>query len=149
MEFGAALRTLRKEAGMSQAQLAQAAGVTARTIQYYEAGNRQPQSTAVVAKLARALGQPVTALLPALEDDAADTRQQLLEQAQQTFGTDGRTQLNKLLQDASALLAGGQLEDADQVAFMRAINDIYYDARQKAGPQPPKQYRIEDYQTHS
>lgn len=61
-----------------------------------------------------------------------------MEQAQQTFGTDGRTQLNKLLQDASALLAGGQLEDADQVAFMRAINDIYYDARQKARPTAAK-----------
>ena len=44
MVFKERLKQKRVEAGMTQVQLAQSAGVTARTIQNYELGTRKPSN---------------------------------------------------------------------------------------------------------
>ena len=46
MVFKDRLKEKRVEAGLTQAELAKRAGVTARTIQNYELGNRKPASKA-------------------------------------------------------------------------------------------------------
>jgi len=43
MEFGARLKELRRAGGLSQSGLAQALGVTVRTVQNYEAGKVLPK----------------------------------------------------------------------------------------------------------
>jgi transcriptional regulator with XRE-family HTH domain len=55
MSFAQRLRQLRDKAGLSEAKLAQASGVSFASIHEYGLGRRQP-SFAAVAKLARALG---------------------------------------------------------------------------------------------
>jgi transcriptional regulator with XRE-family HTH domain len=55
MTFGERLRELRQAAGLSQPQLADAAGVPVGSIRNYEQGQREPYWF-VVFKLAKALG---------------------------------------------------------------------------------------------
>ena len=55
MVFKERLKEKRMEAGLTQVQLAEKAGVTARTIQNYELGNRKPSNMEVIQKIADAL----------------------------------------------------------------------------------------------
>ncbi len=67
---------LRKDRGLTQAQLAEAAGVRQPRIAEIERGDANPRLD-TLAKLARALGVPVAALLhrEAPEPDVADDRE--------------------------------------------------------------------------
>lgn len=58
MYFGQILQQLRKDAGLSQAELASKAGITLSTLQQWEMGRRSPVSLDFV-RVAEALGQPV------------------------------------------------------------------------------------------
>jgi transcriptional regulator with XRE-family HTH domain len=60
----ARLRALREAAGWSQAELAQAAGVSQQAVNTYERGERCPSWEAAL-RLAAALGVPVGALAEA------------------------------------------------------------------------------------
>lgn len=55
MNFGDKLKELRKEKGLSQKDLANALGVTQRTISYYESSSTPPANAEAVTKLAEAL----------------------------------------------------------------------------------------------
>ena len=63
MAFKERLKEKRKEAGLSQAELAARVGVTSRTIQNYELGTRKPQNVEVVQKLADVLNTTTDYLL--------------------------------------------------------------------------------------
>ena len=63
MVFKDRLKEKRVEAGLTQAELAKRAGVTARTIQNYELGNRKPANMEVIQKIADALGTTTEYLL--------------------------------------------------------------------------------------
>lgn len=143
MEFGKKLREARKQAGLSQAALARAAGMTARSVQYYESGQRQPQAAAVIA-LAHALNLPVFELSDGEIRDAPG-QGALREEIRRQKTEEQRQTLNGLLKTAAELMFSGELKTQDELAFMRAVNDIYFDARHKPGT-PGKEYRIEDYQ---
>lgn len=56
MRFGEKLRVLRKEKGLTQAELAKLAGVGLKTITNYEKGSTYPQNREVYGILARILG---------------------------------------------------------------------------------------------
>jgi transcriptional regulator with XRE-family HTH domain len=60
MTFAQRLRQLRDQAGLSEAKLAQASGVSFASIHEYGSGRRKPSFEAVV-KIARALGVSVAA----------------------------------------------------------------------------------------
>ena len=62
MTTGQLIKAARKKAGMTQAQLAEKAGVAAITIQQYELGKRQPRLAQLQA-IAAALGVPVQELI--------------------------------------------------------------------------------------
>ena len=63
MVFKERLKEKRMEAGLTQVQLAEKAGVTARTIQNYELGNRKPSNMEVIQKIADALNTTTEYLL--------------------------------------------------------------------------------------
>ena len=63
MDLKDRLKEKRAEAGLTQAELAQKAGVTTRTIQNYEMGERVPSNLGIAQKLADALGTTVEYLL--------------------------------------------------------------------------------------
>ncbi|MDD6559133.1 MAG: helix-turn-helix transcriptional regulator [Faecalibacterium prausnitzii] len=55
MGFKERLKEKRLEAGLTQVELAGKAGVTTRTIQNYELGNRKPANMEVIQRIADAL----------------------------------------------------------------------------------------------
>jgi transcriptional regulator with XRE-family HTH domain len=63
MGFARNLRRLRKQAQLSQSQLADKTGLSLRTIRMWERGDAAPGSNALLVELARALGVAVADLL--------------------------------------------------------------------------------------
>ena len=68
MAFGTMLKAMREKAGLSQAALAERAGLSVRNIQNWEQGHRIPRAQ-VLLRLARAVGVPVEQLLSGLGSD--------------------------------------------------------------------------------
>src|SRR4051812_15281944 len=60
--FGKRLRELRERAGLTVAQLAEAAGVSRQAVSQWENGTRAEPVFSIACRLADALGVPVTAL---------------------------------------------------------------------------------------
>lgn len=67
-DFGQVLRRLRKEAGLSQEQLALEAGLQRNYISMMELGNYQPTLTTIF-KLSKALNIKASKIIEALERD--------------------------------------------------------------------------------
>ena len=93
MEFNEKLRLLRKNAGLTQRQVADAVGVTYRTYQNYEAGASSPSGD-VASRLAAALGVSTDTLLSAALASAPEAPDRALR---------------ALLAEMQALFAGGAL----------------------------------------
>jgi transcriptional regulator with XRE-family HTH domain len=71
MRFGEMLSREREKAGMSQPQLAEAAGVPVASLRNWEQGRRSPRAPAVL-RLAKALGVPPDELMLALAREWLD-----------------------------------------------------------------------------
>ena len=63
MVFKERLKEKRTEANLTQVELAEKAGVTARTIQNYELGSRKPSNMVTIQKIADALNTTTEYLL--------------------------------------------------------------------------------------
>lgn len=63
MALGTHIRRIREERGLTQEQLAEAAGITPRGLMYIEHGRREPGYRTLV-RLATALGQSLVIPLP-------------------------------------------------------------------------------------
>ncbi len=134
MRFGEKLRALRKERGLTQAELAKEAGLGLKTITNYEKGNTYPQNREVYSTLAKILGCE-TAYLHNEDDD-------FVSKAQQEYGYRGKKDAEKLLADATGLFAGDTLSAQDEDAVMKALQDIYWAAKARnAEKYTPKKYK--------
>lgn len=67
MNFSDRLKDVRKNAGLTQAQLSEKLGITAQSYSQYETGKRNPKSE-TVQKIAKALGVDVDVLNPTKEE---------------------------------------------------------------------------------
>ena len=119
MEFRDKLKKKRTEAGLTQLQLAQKVGVTARTIQNYELGERVPSNLGVAQKLADTLGTTVEYLL----------------------GSGGKLIVEELVSEVQGLFAGGRLDDEAMDGVMQALLDAYWLAKKENRKYTPKKYR--------
>jgi putative transcriptional regulator len=79
MSFGAHLRTLREQAGLSRAELARRAGMPASTLRNWESDRGLPSIPAAL-RLAAALGVPVERLAEGVEDLVEDEEDEAPEQ---------------------------------------------------------------------
>jgi transcriptional regulator with XRE-family HTH domain len=68
--FGARVRSLRHEQGLTQEQLAESAGITANNLQLVENGGSNP-TLATISALARSLKITISELFSAVEAKAA------------------------------------------------------------------------------
>ncbi len=119
MTFAEKLKQARKEKKMSQGTLADAAGISLRTLQNYELGKRYPASIEITLRLASALEIPVQSLLSAGEESIVSAP------------FDARAQLKNLVSAVSGLFAGGQLGEEDRDAAMEAIIAAYWAAKKE------------------
>lgn len=124
MDFSERLRALRKKAGLTQTELAEAAGSTMRSIQNYEAGKRYPQNIEIAKKLAAALGVTSGELL--------GEEGEIIVDAGERGGQVSARELSGLVENLSCLFAGGELTDDDRDAAMQAISEAYWIAKKNA-----------------
>ena len=67
-----------------------------------------------------------------------------IAEASEKYGSRGRRQAEKLVKDVEALYAGGELEERDMDAMMRALQDAYWRAKEINRTFVPKKYREEE-----
>ena len=130
MAFKERLKEKRKEAGISQAELAARVGVTSRTIQNYELGTRKPQNVEVVQKLADVLNTTTDYLL-------GNADRQILA-AYVRGGSKAARDVEELVSEISGLFAGGELDEEEKDAVMAALTRAYWDAKEDNKKYAPK-----------
>ena len=136
MKFGEKLREQRNKAGLSQEELGKAVGMTRRTLINYESGNSYPQDRNVYFKLAEYFKVDVNYFLT--EDE------EFLTLAAETYGRRGQEQANHILAQASALFAGGELSEVDQLAFLHSMQSMFLESKKIARDKfTPKKYRAD------
>ena len=121
MGFKDCLREKRVAAGLSQAKLAKAVHVTARTIQNYELGYRKPANMEVVQKMADMLQTTTGYLLGGNADVAYE------EAASKTV-----CGIDELVNQLVDMFSKGNLNDDTIDGAMKAINDAYWAAKEKS-----------------
>ena len=132
MTFGEKVKTLRKTKDMSQTQLAQAVGVSLRTVGVWEKEGRYPKQHELYQKLADTLGCDVSYLMTEEES--------FITEATEQYGSRGAKQAQQILEQAAAMFAGGELSDEDKTAFMDEIQMLYLDSKKRAKKFTPKKY---------
>lgn len=132
MEFGEKIRNARTAKNMSQNDLAQATGISLRTIQNYELGARLPKKRDTYTKLAAALDISEEVLL---DDNAA-----FVIRANEQYGSRGARQALDMVSDIAAMWAGGEMEEEDMDIVMQAMQEAYWKAKQKNKKYTNKRY---------
>ena len=132
MTFGEKIKNLRKSKKLNQTQLANAIGVSLRTIRGWEIEGRYPKQHELYQKLADILGCDVSYLMT--EDVSFVT------EATEQYGSRGAKQAQQILEQAAAMFAGGELSDDDKTAFMDEIQMLYLDSKKRAKKFTPKRY---------
>ena len=127
------LKEKRLEAGLTQVELAGKAGVTTRTIQNYELGNRKPANMEVIQRIADALNTTTEYLLGSSGAYVVD--------AQERGGAKAARDIEELVSEVTGLFAGGELSEEAIEGAMKALNDAYWMAKEKNRKYTPKKYR--------
>lgn len=120
MNFSEKLRAERRAAKLSQAALAEKAGISARTLQNYELGKRYPASMEIALRLAEALNVRVQDLLSTGEESLVTAT-----------GRDAKHQLREYVRAVSGLFSGGEIGQEDRDAAMEAIIAAYWAAKKE------------------
>lgn len=133
MSFTDKVKRAREVAGLTQHELAEAVGVSQRTIASYESGGARARRS-TTEKLACALKVSVKYLsdddcVNPLEDIEKDT---YIDQARALYGHRGARDMNALLNENQALFAGGELSDEQKDQFFQAIMSAYLTSKKEA-----------------
>lgn len=132
MELKDRIAGIRKYKGLTQAELAKKIGMTTRAIQNYESGYRIPKS-AVLEKIAEGLEVTI--------DELASADDKFIIQATEQYGSRGKVDAMQLIEQASALFAGGDITEEDKTYVMEALQEAYWRAKIKNKRHIPKKYR--------
>jgi len=124
MEFGEKIKAKRCELKMSQQMLAEKSGLSLRTIQNYESGQRHPANIAIVKDIANVIGVSYEYLL--------DDKSQYVIDAALRGGEKAALDIDGILTNIQGLFAGGRLSQDDKDKVMRAINEIYWESKEKS-----------------
>ena len=125
--FGEKVKELRVRSNMTQRDLARAIGVSTRSLINYETGRCYPRQASVTAKLEETLHVSTDYLLSDGEVGGTSS----------VSSRDVRD-ADRLVQELSAMFAGGGLSDEDRDAAMEAIQQAYWDGRRLSRGQREK-----------
>ena len=133
MTFGEKLKTVRLSLNLSQSDLAQKTGISERSLYTYEQLGILPRS-GNLRKIADALNVSVSYLL---DEEETDTQKNIdhdlfIINAKNEFGYKGAREATDILSRASALFAGGELEDEAKELFFQSLIEVYLDSKQRA-----------------
>ncbi len=124
MKFCEKLKGLRREKGISQQAFAEIIGVSYRAYQNYEAGKAYPRQTSVYSKIAAEFGVSVDYLLSEEDKYIIDARER--------GGASSADEVNELVSRVGGLFAGGELSQDDKDKVLRAITELYWEAKEKS-----------------
>ena len=133
MSFGKRLKEARNKAGLQQKELAVRSGVSLRTIQNWEGDKRRPSHFEAVADVAGVLGVSSAELL-----SENDTR---VIEAAERGGSKGKRDVEALIAEVSGLFAGGELDEEEKEGVIAALNQAYWESREKNRKYTPKKYK--------
>ena len=136
MTFGEKLRAERKKSGLTQAELAQKAGLGLKTITNYENGTTYPRKREIYSVLGEILGVDA--------DYLRNENDEFIEAAEKQFGYRGKKQAMELVEEMGGLFAGGELSDDDLDGVMKALQDYYWKAKEDNKKYTPKKYRKDE-----
>ena len=133
MTFTDKIKRTREVAGMTQSELAAAVGVSQRTIASYESGGARARRS-TIEKLAAALKVSVKFLS---DDNCTDPladieKDAYIEQAREHYGSKGVRDMEELLDESKALLAGGSISEEQKDAYFQAIMAAYLACKEEA-----------------
>ena len=133
MTFGEKLINARLTLNLSQIELAEKVGITERSIYSYEQTGTFPRM-AVLKKLAGALNVSVSYLMDEEEDDRLKNigDELFIANAKNEFGYKGAREAQGVLSQASALFAGGELDDAAKDIFFQSLMEVYLESKAEA-----------------
>lgn len=147
MTFGEKLLNLRLALNMSQQELAEKAGITERSIYSYEQTGTFPRAS-VLRKLAKALHVSETYL----KDDNETDRMKNIDvdfffaNVKNKFGHKGAREAQAVLEKASALFAGGELDEEAKEIFFQSLMEVYMEskaeAQEKFAPKRRRTHRV-------
>jgi len=132
MAFSEKLKEARKQANMTQKELADAAGVSWRAIQTWEAG-RLPKSLDPVLRTAAVLNTSAEALL-------SESDQYVIEAAEKG-GTKAARDVDQLVSEVIGLFAGGEIDEEEKDGIMAALNEAYWIAKKSNAKYSSKKSR--------
>lgn len=133
MSFSEKLMNTRLALNLSQIELAEKAGISERSIYNYEQTGALPR-TSIIKKLAEALNVTTAYLM---DDDETDTMKNIDEElflanAKNEYGQKGAREAQAVLKKASALFAGGELEDEAKDIFFQSLMEVYLESKAEA-----------------
>ena len=133
MEFSEKIKKARDVAGLTQEELADAIGVSRRTVASYESQGVVPRKS-TLAKLASALKVSVKYLSDeSCTDPLADIEQDdYVAEARALYGEKGARDMEGLLAANTALFAGGELSQEQKDAFFEAVTKAYFACKGEA-----------------
>lgn len=133
MNFGGKLKIARLAMNLSQSELAEKTGISERSIYTYEQTGILPRS-GNLRKLADALNVSVSYLLDEEETDKSKNIDQdiFIANSKNKFGYKGAREATDILTRASALFAGGELNDEAKELFFQSLMEVYLDSKQEA-----------------
>ena len=137
MTFGEKFKAERKKRNLTQQQTAEGLGLTRKMITLYESGQSYPRSEKAYKKIADFFEVDLNYLMG--RDEAFVVR------AEEQYGSRGKKQAQDLIDDMSGLFAGGTLSPQDEDALMKALQDIYWEAKARnIEKYTPKKYKKQD-----
>ncbi len=127
------IREARCALGLSQSELGEAVGVSMRSIISYEKGQKYPRDKTLY-QLAKALRISIRYLKDEeCDDPTADIEKDVfIAEASEQYGTAGAKDVTRMLEENTALFAGGELSQEEKDTYFNAIMTAYITCRESA-----------------
>ena len=133
MTFGEKIKNARLSLNLSQGELAEKTGISERSLYTYEQTGTMPRS-GNIRKLAETLNVSVGYLL---DEDETDTQKNadhdlFITNVKNKYGYKGAKEATDILSRASALFAGGELDDDAKDLFFQSLMEVYLESKEEA-----------------
>lgn len=120
MSFGRKLKQLRKNARITQTELAEKLNITTRTLINYETGKCYPKQTEIYADIASIFHVTVDFLMSENDD---------LFKSEDDYKKTPQVRAKKAADEIISLMKCGDLSDNEKDIIMKAITDAYWDLK--------------------
>ena len=132
-KFPEKVKAARSELGLTQTELGNMAGVSLRSILDYEKGNKMPRQSTLL-NLAKALQVSTRYLTDDSCDDPLEDIGQdgYITEARRRYGYKGAREMESLLKENLAFLAGGDVAQEQKDVFFDALMAAYVKSKEAA-----------------